>query len=396
MPRVNKCLLLFLLILVQLAVTAFGQAGKGQQAGNEKANRRPEAEKKESSSSQNESSPSSDGPEIVVETKLVTVPVKALDRSGKFISGLTREDFEVFEDGVPQDIALFSNESEPFTVALVLDMSYSAKFKASEIQAAAIEFINQLKPNDRVMIVSFDKDVHLLSEPTSDRKALVSAIRKAEIKTGTSLFEAVDFAVREKLRGIEGRKALVLFTDGVDTTSSKAGAADNLAEIAESDILAYTIRYDTYADVQRMKNSPTAQLPQGGSLPGSQLPPGTTPPINPGEKSGIPFPVRNIPSVGLPDEKGTTREEYDRGERYLVEMAEKTGGEVFVADSIVNLSRAFTKIANSLRQTYSLGYYPSEDSKKANTRKIKVRVKRTGVALKYKESYQVSSRKNRS
>ena len=82
----------------------------------------------------------------MVDTKLVTIPVRVMDRKGRFLPGLAKENFKVYEDGVEQEIALFSNDSQPFTVALVLDMSYSAKFKAAEIQNAAIIFWIGLRP----------------------------------------------------------------------------------------------------------------------------------------------------------------------------------------------------------------------------------------------------------
>ena len=116
--------------------------------------------------------PTSDDEVIKVTTQLVSVPVRVMDKKGRFIGGLARESFRVFEDGVEQELAYFSNENEPFTVAMVLDMSYSTTFKIGDIQSAALAFIDQLRPDDKVMVVSFDQDVHLLCEPTSDRREI--------------------------------------------------------------------------------------------------------------------------------------------------------------------------------------------------------------------------------
>ena len=107
-----------------------------------------------------------DGEVIKVSTQLVSVPVRVMDKKGRFIGGLTKTDFKVFEDGVEQEVALFSNEHEPFTVALVLDMSYSTTFKITEIQSAAIAFIDQLRPQDKVMVVSFDAEAACWSPTT--------------------------------------------------------------------------------------------------------------------------------------------------------------------------------------------------------------------------------------
>src|SRR5687768_4248605 len=95
--------------------------------------------------------------EIKVDTSLVSIPVRVIDRRNRFIGGLTKENFTVFEDGLQQEIAHFSNEAQPFTVALVLDMSYSTTFKIGEIQSAALAFIDQLRPEDRVMVIAFDQ-----------------------------------------------------------------------------------------------------------------------------------------------------------------------------------------------------------------------------------------------
>jgi Mg-chelatase subunit ChlD len=216
---------------------------------------------------------------IKVDTEIVSIPVKVLDRSGRFIGGLTKENFKVLEDSIEQEIAYFSNEQQPFTVALVLDMSYSAKFKAEEIQASALAFVNQLRPNDKVMVVSFDQEVYVQCEPTNDRKILQDAIRKTKISYGTSLYEAMDLVINEKLKKITGRKAIVLFSDGVDTSSRKSTDLLNLSDTLELDALIYPIQYDTFNEVQAMKNKPIIQKP-------------TTPnPIPPIEKSPLPFPA---------------------------------------------------------------------------------------------------------
>ncbi|MEQ1646638.1 MAG: VWA domain-containing protein, partial [Pyrinomonadaceae bacterium] len=162
-----------------------------------------------------------DGEVIKVSTQLVSIPVRVMDKKGRFIGGLAKENFKVVEDGVEQEIALFSNEHQPFTVALVLDMSYSTTFKIAEIQSAAIAFIDQLRPQDKVMVVSFDAEIHVLCDATSDRKEIYRAIKSTKIDNGTSLYEAMDLIINNRLRQIEGRKAIILFTDGVDTSSRR-------------------------------------------------------------------------------------------------------------------------------------------------------------------------------
>jgi len=321
------------------------------------------------------------GDVIKVETDLVTVPVRIIDRRGRFMGGLTKENFTVFEDGVKQDVAYFSNEKQPFTVALVLDMSYSTTFKIGEIQAAAIAFINQLGADDKVMVVSFDQDVHMLSDATNDHRKIYAAIRSTSIQTGTSLYEAVDMVINDRLKRIKGRKAVILFTGGVDTTSTRSNDLQNLDDIRELDALVYPIHYDTFADVQEMKGKSVILTS-----------PGSTNPF-PGKKPmGNPLPV---PTVGTADSRGTTPEEYRRAKEYLDQMAVRSGGRLYEASTSGNLATAFSRIASELREYYSLGFYPTNDGKPGRIRKLKVKVDQEGVAVSARDSYVVGSKKKR-
>lgn len=313
---------------------------------------------------------------IKVDTSIVTIPVKVLDRKNRFISGLQKEDFKVWEDNVEQQIELFSNEEQPFTVALVLDMSFSAKFKAEEIQAAAISFIGQLRPNDKVMVVSFDAEVHLLTEPTSDRERIFRAIKNTKIDYGTSVYEAMDLVINDRFKKMGGRKAIVLFSDGVDTSSRRAHDMSNLSDALELDALIYPIRYDTFADVQAMKNKPIINQPQ------------TPSPIPSKNKSPLPFPIPTQ-TVGVMDDKGTTPDEYRKADEYLDQLAVRTGGRMFFASTTGNLTKAFADIAAELREFYSIGYYPKDESE-GKKRKIKVKVNRENVAVKARDNYVIA------
>lgn len=362
---------------------------------------------------------------ISVDTKLVTVPVRVLDRRNRFIGGLTKENFSVFEDNVQQELAYFSNEAQPFTVALVLDMSYSTTFKIDEIQNAAIAFIDQLRPDDRVMVISFDGEVHYHCDATSDRKTIYSAIRSTRIATGTSLYEAVDLTMNSRMRSIKGRRAIVLFTDGVDTTSRTSNDHDNLRDAMELDALIYPIRYDTYADVQSMKNRVPVNVPPGFPIPDQSSRVPTTTPV--GLPSSLPFPfpgtrsARNPtdprndprndprggrtndpstlppsrPPISSPGQRGTTAEEYAFAEEYLNQLALRTGGRVHVASTFTNLNAAFARIASELREFYSLGYYPQDAPEPGRTRRIKVRVDQENLVVRSRDSFAVAKSEKR-
>lgn len=363
-----------LLLLVVLASAVFAQSRRLPPTGTGKPNARtveptptPVKTPEEPVTEENEV--------VKVETDIVTVPVRVIDRKGRFVGGLTKENFKVFENDVEQPIEYFSNEAEPFTVALVLDMSYSTKFQISDIQSAAVSFISQLGPRDRVMVVSFDQNVHMLCEPTSDRTQIYRAIRSTKIATGTSLYEAVDLVMNERLKRIRGRKAIILFTDGVDTTSTRSNDLSNLDDAMELDALIYPIRYDTYQDVQAMKDKPV--IIDKPTI-------GTTGPF-PG-KTGTSIPA-SIPTIATPGDRGTSAEDYRRAEEYLNQLAMRTGGRIYLADSFGNLNSAFSKIASELREYYSLGFNPPDGSESGRLRRIKVRVDKPDVAVKARDSY---------
>ena len=120
-----------------------------------------------------------DGPEEVdagdvirVNTTLVTIPVSVMDRAGRYVPNLRKEDFRLWEEGVEQNVAFFSSVDKPFSLVLMIDTSASTRFRLEDIQDAAIAFVNQLRQDDRVMVVSFDDQVRILSEFTSDRSRL--------------------------------------------------------------------------------------------------------------------------------------------------------------------------------------------------------------------------------
>lgn len=314
-----------------------------------------------------------------IDTEVVTTAVKVLTRGGRFVSGLTKDDFQIFDEKAEQEVAFFSNEQQPFTVALVLDMSYSTVFKIDEIHFAAMEFVKQLRENDKIMVVSFDEQVHILTEPTSDREVLRRAIYSTKVASGTSLYDAMDLVINRKLSRIQGRKAIVLFTDGVDTSSRKSFSNNNVRDAQEFDALIYPIQYDTFADVQRMKNQTVI------------VPPTQPSPIPSKNPSPLPFPIPTG-GIGTPSSQGTSPEDYKKADEYLNELANRTNGRIYQAQTTINLAQAFSNIAEELRSFYSLGYYPKEKGKPGERRNIKVKVKRDGVAVRARDFYVVGGK----
>jgi VWFA-related protein len=215
---------------------------------------------------------------------------------------------------------------------------------------------------------------------TSDRQKLQAAIKETKISYGTSVYDAMDMVINQKLRKYSGRKAIVLFSDGVDTTSKNVFEMRNLSDALESDALIYPIQYDTFMEVQAMKNKPIVQDPK---VPN---------PIPPKQKNPLPFPfptsggTGGAGSVGTMEAKGTTAEEYEKADLYLNELANRTGGRLYKASTITSLTDAFSRIASELREYYSLGYTPKE-TPTGQKHKIKVKVDRDGVVVRTRDSY---------
>ena len=302
--------------------------------------------------------------EVRVETTLVTIPVSVFDRNGLYIPNLNQSNFKVFEDGKEQEIAYFGTSDKPFTVALVIDTSPSTSYKIDEIRDAARAFVDQLQPQDKVMVIEFDGNVQLLTEPTADRQLIYKGIKKADFGGGTALYEAVDFTLRKRLNQIEGRKAIVLFTDGVDTVSRKASYDSTLALVEESDTPIFPIYYNTYFDQRRQSSTIYDPFPDPiwGSRPIGQPPVGSRP------------------------------EDYALGRKYLEELADYTGGRIFRPESTPGgLTRAFEGIAEELRRQYQIGYVPADEGKPGQRKQIKVRVDRPNLIVRSRDSYIVGA-----
>ena len=312
-----------------------------------------------------------EGDVIKFDTSLVMVPVSVMDRSGRYVPLLRREHFRIEENGVQQKIAYFATTDAPFSVLLLIDTSGSTETRLRDIQNAAIKFVDKLKSSDRVMVMSFDDRIQVECKATVDRDEITRAIRHTRGGGGTRLYDAVDDILRKQLKTIEGRKAVVLFTDGVDTTSHRASYESTIRLAEESDAQIYSVDYDTSGQGGVMSN--------GIPMPGH------------GGIFGIPIPTPGIPGTsgggGYPGD-------YKRAVRYLHALADATAGRFYSGDSIFGIDQAFTWIAEELGRQYSLGYYPATAGKDGEKRQIKVRVTEANMVVKSRDSY-IYSDKNK-
>lgn len=296
-----------------------------------------------------------DGEVLRIETNLVTVPVSVFDRNGLYIPGIRQSEFKIYEDGVEQEIEYFATTDVPFTVVLLIDVSPSTAYKIEEIQEAARAFVDQLQPQDSVMVIEFDRSVNVLTRVTTDREKIYKAIKKADFGEGTTLYGAVGETLRKHLSKITGRKAVVLFTDGVDTTSNNNTYDSTVRLAEEADSLIFPIYYNTYLDSRRAIANRGIFDPQ-------------------------------ISPVGM------RAEDYAVGRKYLEDLADATGGRVFRPDATPGgLTVAFEGIAEELRRQYNIGFVPKGDSKPGQRKQLKVRVNRPNLVLRSRDSYIVGA-----
>jgi len=382
---------------------------------------------------------------LKIDTNLVTVPVIASSRAGNYIPDLKKEEFKLSEDGVPQEISFLATVNAPFYVVLMLDTSDSAQEKLVQIQRAAITFLEQLQPNDKVKIISFDGELHDWTDFTSDKAILRNAILKTRTAHDTRVYDAVQLALNT-LRPTQQRKAIVIFTDGMDWHSESSTYESTIRDLDESGVIVYPIRFDTRAGAEALarkqeEESSGVGLPTSGIL---RLPTGGgTPTTFPGDdrssvptmpRGSLPIPPpsvilgprqtqtpRTSPTDPFPDSEpssdprnrdprrdpnrppdpsqgprsapkndtisGMLDNLYLMADSYLHDLADRSGGQLYRADTVASLPQAFASIAAELRTQYLLGYYPANKNQDGAYRKIQVKTSRKDVAVRARPGY---------
>jgi len=424
----SACLFLATVIWIVIPITRFAQT---PQKRNEKQKIQPAAQPTPPDSQDIET--------IKIDTNLVTVPVIATDINGLYIPDLQQTEFRIVEDGVEQNIAFFATVSAPFHVVLMLDTSASTEASLGQIQQAAVAFVHQLQSRDQVKVISFDDELRVLCEFTSDRNELKTAVLKTKSGKGTRLYDAFDLAL-DSIRNIQGRKAIVLFTDGVDFRSVESTFEHNVRGLDEEGEIVYPIRYDTRAETERIARQtmgdPVGQLPTIGVIrppargttpttfpsddPSSAPPPSTGPgsgtlgwplpdifrrntPNDPNRGTWPPASGPNDPrpNPGNPSRRtrtptGRTENDsisgqldllYSKADTYLNTLADKSGGRLLRADKLDSLPAAFANIAAELRTQYLLGYYPTNAAHDGRYRKIKVSTSRKNIVVRARPGY---------
>lgn len=288
---------------------------------------------------------------IRIETRLVNLNVKAMDRGGRPLIDLKPEDFEVFEDGVRQQVSHFRPVNAPVNLIMLLDLSGSTKKKRAGMRNAAEKFIEALPPQDRVAIVAFTGKYHPLTDFTDDKAKLKSVLKEIrKISGDTAFYDSLWKALNQLERLSDARKAIIVLTDGEDDSLENSEHKPEhqfeqlLERAAEEDVTIYPIYFSTSNNYDKV-----ALIFGGGSLMGS--------------------------------EKSKT------ARRQLTDLAEQTGGEIFDAQREEDLGEAYKRVAAELHTLYSLAYSPDRFNHNGEFRKVSVKVNRAGSVARTRRGY---------
>jgi Ca-activated chloride channel homolog len=261
----------------------------------------------------------------------VTVPlfVTVLDLERRLVPGLVKEDFSVFDNEKPVELSLFDNEVRPITVVVMLDTSGSMTLNIEFLKQAAEQFVIRLLPQDKARVGAFNDKVEIDASFTNDRDALISSIKELDYGNGTRLWDGVDTSL-DALEGVEGRKVIVVFTDGDDTASkTSSGKVLDRARLAE--VMIYAI---------------------------------------------------GLESVYQPQGMARVRTRPDRGLRRL---SDETGGGYYEFKKTEELGPAFTRVAQELHSQYLLGFTPTQLDGKVH--KLEVKMTKPGMTARARRSY---------
>ncbi|HUF05184.1 MAG TPA: VWA domain-containing protein [Aridibacter sp.] len=332
---------------------------------------------------------------LKIETRLIEVPLAVTDKTGRPIAGLSLDNFEVFEDGEPQEIASFSSTDAPFEVALLLDTSGSTRSELRLIVRAAEYFIRSLRPGDRVAIIAFNQKVsgrrveafsEIVSDLSEDKDGLAKSLTQIGTSSGTPLYDGLLMAAKDVF-GIapeprfRGRRALVALTDGVDSTSfwdfKKAEAA-----LARSGIVNYFVNIDTR---ERFEENLLGDCNSATHFSDSQI-----------KRYYEQFPknakmerVYDFCKIGDFVRLDISKRLYELAAQEMQQIAVRSGGKVFTAVDIRDAAVAFSEVASEIGSKYSLGYYSTNEKHDGSYRRITIRLKGLpqGTLVRAREGY---------
>jgi len=301
---------------------------------------------------------------IVTDTSLVQINVGVVDRQGRAITTLSRNDFVVYEDGVQRPIASFESSEAPFSLVMALDMSGSTINFRQQIQASALRFLDALSPEDRVAVVAFNgKGVQSLVGFSTDRRRIAYAITIATGAGETPLYDALKFSLKELAKEGKRRKAIVVLTDGIDTGARNTDRGA-LQKVSDTDVS---------KAIKPEANSQLTSVLTNADRQGVTIFPLALP-------SGDP---KNLP---IPDPLITAM--YSAARARLELLANRTGGHLHEVRRLDELAKIYPVIAAEMRSLYSIAYQPSKPgAHDGKWREIRIEVARADLVARTKPGY---------
>src|SRR5687768_6430633 len=324
-----------------------------------------------------------EGDVVRVDTRLVSVPAVVTDSAGRPLSGLRAENFRLIEDGQVQTISNFGTAETPFEIALLLDTSGSTRDDVALIRSAANSFIQALRPGDRVGVVAFNTartvaepvaTVEVLTQLTSDRDVLRTAIENVGASNGTPYYDALERVADSIFRDapsddVRGRRAVVALTDGVDSSSnsdfatarvklSRAGVACYFIQVNTEDFVEDRLMKDCLDDGQLALSQKQIQRYRQLFFPKAKA-----------------ETFNSFCQMGPFERMSISRELYNLARREMNELARASGGRSFTAATLADARAAFARVAADIGTLYSIGYYPTNKARDGKFREIKLEVK---------------------
>lgn len=305
---------------------------------------------------------SQDDDPVRVDSAIVRVNVGVVDDRGRPITTLDRSNFNVFEDGVKQEISRFETSSAPFSVVMMLDMSGSTRGFRQNIQMAATRFLDALGPEDRIAVVEFYSKVNLLNDFTTDRRVAFHSISVANGAGETDLYKALLFSLEKLGNEKNRRKAIVVLTDGVDTDAQNKDRKV-LAELKTTDIPT-AIKPETNETLRRILDRADVQ---GVTIYPLALPTGD--------------PAR------LADPTASQVAMYTAARSRLKLVADRTGGTLNTIKRLEEMGTLYALVAADLRTLYTIEYVPINEKRDGKWRAIRVDVDRPDLIRRARQGY---------
>jgi VWFA-related protein len=341
-------------------------------------------------------------PVVRIETDIVSIDVRVVEeRSGRAKEGLTVEDFAVFEDGVRQKIVGFEGSESPLHLALLIDTSGSTREELTTLRSAAGQFFALLRPQDRLALAQFQREVELLRDLTDDRSRLEAGLQVLRSGSGTSFYDALQLATEEILGPVKGRKAILALTDGVDSYGHLR-YEEVLPVLEQGSVTVYALEVETERFTEAgMRRD--CRAPSHFEFSGKQLRKylSEEKKRRAGERPAS-FSVET-PHCQLTDAERVmiNRQLYQTARRELRELTERTGGRVLPAGlagstggtkPLQELADAYRQIAEELRTVYTLAYYPRNERRDGAWRSLRVEVNQRGLTARTRPGYRARQR----